>query len=294
MMFSEYGDRYPSVNMKREDGILLVELHTAGESLVYEEQLHHQLGPAFRNIADDRDNRVVIVTGVGDAFCVRINMDSFERLLSTPVGWDRAIFAARQMLQALLDIDVPIISAVNGPALLHTEIPLMADIVLASETAQFADLVHAPNGIAPGDGVHVIWPLLLGINRARYFLLTGQRLSAEQALDLGVINEKLPSEQLMPRAWALARQLNERPLLMLRQTRGILRLELERAMRQDFERGFSREALAALGRHRGDAGDVIPEPVPIARQRVHNYLTGAVDSRGDYGAPSRESRMEKT
>ena len=77
------------------------------------------------------------------------------------------------------------IAAVNGPALIHAELAVLCDIVIASENAEFQDAPHFPNGVVPGDGVHVVWPLVLGANRGRYFLLTGQKLRAKQALDSG-------------------------------------------------------------------------------------------------------------
>ncbi len=88
-----------------------------------------------------------------------------------------------------LNIEVPMIAAVNGPALIHAELAVLCDIVIASDNAEFQDAPHFPNGVVPGDGVHVVWPLVLGPNRGRYFLLTGQKLSAKEALDLGVVSE---------------------------------------------------------------------------------------------------------
>ena len=76
------------------------------------------------------------------------------------------------------DVDVPMISAVNGPCDMHSEVPLMGDIVLASEDAYFQDASHFPRGQVPGDGQHVIWSYLAGHTRARYFLLTGMKLGA--------------------------------------------------------------------------------------------------------------------
>ena len=71
---------------------------------------------------------------------------------------------------------MPIISAINGPAWRHSEIPLLSDIVLAADTAAFQDSAHFMSNMVPGDGMHVVYPMLLGFNRARYFLLTGQTL----------------------------------------------------------------------------------------------------------------------
>jgi enoyl-CoA hydratase/carnithine racemase len=79
----------------------------------------------------------------------------------------------------MLDVDVPIVGAVNGPARVHAELPLLSDVVIASESAVFQDAVHFERGVVPGDGVHTLWPLWLGPNRGRYFLLMGQETGAE-------------------------------------------------------------------------------------------------------------------
>jgi enoyl-CoA hydratase/carnithine racemase len=103
-----------------------------------------------------------------------------------------------------MDIEVPVIAAVNGPARIHPEIPVLADIVLASDTALFQDAPHFMSGIVPGDGAHVVWPHVIGANRGRYFLITGQELHAKQALDYGAVSEVLARERLLPRALELA------------------------------------------------------------------------------------------
>src|ERR1700737_4584120 len=97
----------------------------------------------------------------------------------TTEKWDHIYKDAKHLLMNLLDIEVPVIAAVNGPALIHAELAVLSDIVIASENAEFQDGPHFPNGVVPGDGVHVVWPLVLGINRGRYFLLSGQKLSAD-------------------------------------------------------------------------------------------------------------------
>ena len=135
------------------------------------------------------------------------------------------------------------ISAINGPALRHSEIPLLCDIVLAAEETTFQDSAHFPNGMIPGDGMHIVYPLLLGLNRGRYFLLTGQMLSARQAQDMGLVNEVLPRQELAPRAWALAEQLAQRPPLVLRYSRVLLTQHVKRLMHDMLGYGLALEGL---------------------------------------------------
>ena len=147
------------------------------------------------------------------------------------------------LLLNLLDIEVPMISAINGPALRHSEIPLLCDIVLAAEDTTFQDSAHFANGLVPGDGMHIVYPLLLGMNRGRYFLLTGQTLTARQAHELGLVAEVLPRQDLLPRAWALAEQLAQRPPLVLRYSRVLLTQQLKRLMHDLLGYGLALEGL---------------------------------------------------
>ena len=123
---------------------------------------------------------------------------------------------------------VPTIAAVNGPANLHSELALLSDIVLCTPDTFFQDAGHFPINIVPGDGSHVIWPLPLGPHRGRYFLLTGQELPAQEALRIGVVGEVVDSEELLPRAYAIAGELLRRAVV-LRKTRLALTLSLRRA-----------------------------------------------------------------
>ena len=137
------------------------------------------------------------------------------------------------------------IAAVNGPALRHSELPLLSDIVLATPNAAFQDSGHFRSGLTPGDGMHIIYPLLLGINRGRYFLLTGQRLDAARAQELGLVAEVLPPGELLPRAWALARELAEQPRLALRYSRALLTHRLKGELHELLGYGLALEGLGS-------------------------------------------------
>lgn len=123
---------------------------------------------------------------------------------------------------------------------------MLSDVVLASDTAAFQDSAHFPNGLVPGDGMHIVMPILMGVNRGRYFLLTGQTLSAAEAKDWGLVNEVLPADQVLPRAWALARELTVRPTLLLRYTRLMFTEHLRKRMGDLLGYGLAMEGLALM------------------------------------------------
>ena len=241
--FDEYSARYKTVRMERRDGILQVTLHTDGREMHWSSLSHSELPLAFQDIANDRDTRIVILTGTGNEFLGPKSVPGVRYRLGV-AGWDTIISEGVQMLQNMLRIEVPMISAVNGPATRHSELALLCDIVLASETACFHDSGHFENGQVPGDGVNIVYPLLLGLNRARYFLLMGQSIDAQEALRLGLVNEVHPQDRVLPRAWQIAERLASHPMLQLRYTRRLLTEDLRRRMHEHLGYSLALEALA--------------------------------------------------
>jgi enoyl-CoA hydratase/carnithine racemase len=245
----DYAERFETLRFERRDGVLLVTLHKDGgpaEWGISEQGLHNELGLAFAEVARDPENRVVIITGAGDEFCARFDFKTPYPDTRTPAGWDRIVREGKSLIGNLLDIPVPVIGAVNGPALIHAEVALLSDVVLAAEHAEFADLAHVPGNSPPGDGVQVIWPMLLGPNRGRYFLMTGQRIGAAEALRLGVVGEVLPKEKLLERAWEIGFGLAEKPPLMLRYTRQLLTQHLKKRMLDELVPGLIIEGMALV------------------------------------------------
>lgn len=244
-MSPSYFNEYENLAMERtESGILTMRLHTDGGPIVFTGQVHHDLPRALAQIGDDRDNRVVILTGTGEVFMDDIDGPSLGEIFK-PAEWDKGYWEGRRVLQRLLEIEAPLIAAVNGPATVHSEYVLLADITLVSEDAIFGDKPHLGFGLVPGDGVQVIYEELLGVNRARYFALTQQQLDAYQARELGLVNEVLPKSEVYQRAVTLAEQLAAKPQLLLRYTTLALRQRLLQRLRDGIQLGMALEGLTA-------------------------------------------------
>lgn len=243
--FADYKDKYRNIALERDaDGILLMRLHTKEGHFVWSEESHEELGYCFADVGADRGNRVIVLTATGDVWCEEIDFASFK--LNNPSEWDHTFYDGRKLLKNLLDIEVPVICAVNGPARFHSEIPVMSDIVVASETALFQDAPHFMGGIVPGDGAHVVWTHVLGPNRGRYFLLMGQEIDARMALDYGVVGEVLPREDVLERAMEIARLFAGKTDLTLRYSRVILTQRYKRLMDEGLSLGLGMESLAAI------------------------------------------------
>jgi enoyl-CoA hydratase/carnithine racemase len=244
--FKAYANKYKNIRMRREDGILEITLHTDGGPLRWGRQPHAELEEAFLNIGRDRGNKVVILTGTGDEFSGPVADPKANKALHkmTPGEWGELGWESKGLLTNLLAIDVPMISAVNGPAARHAELPIMCDIVLAADTASFQDSAHYVGGLVPGDGVHVVFPMVMGLNRGRYFLLTGQVIKAKEAKQVGLVNEVLPKKKLLPRAWKLARRILEQPELNRRYARILLTERLRREINELLPFGLALEGLA--------------------------------------------------
>ena len=264
--FDDYKDKYEHIKLERDaDGILLVTLHTDGSDVHFGLPVHDNLTAVWGDIGRDPENRVIILTGAGDTFIDKLIPETDKNWV-TPEIWMHLHAEAKRLVLDHLEVEVPMIAAVNGPARIHNEQALLCDIVIASEDAVFSDNSHFPAGVVPGDGMQIIWPLVAGFNRGRYHLLTGEELDAKTALEWGVVNEVVPKDQVVARAYELARKIAEKPTLTLRATRMLLVNELKKLMIQGVSHGMMTEGLVAIG-----AGW---KPTPLPETGSNPRLTG--------------------
>jgi enoyl-CoA hydratase/carnithine racemase len=242
--FDTYRDRFPNARLTRsKTGVLEVALHTNGGTLVFDGHTHEQYVELFHAIGSDRDNRVVILTGSGAAFMETLSPDGFD--FFSPRGYDKIFREGRKVLMNILDIEAPLIAAVNGPVRLHSEYILLCDIVLATPSVVFQDKPHFEFGIVPGDGVNLLWQEVLGTVRGRYFILTRQELDATKAMEWGAVNEIVSADRLLSRAREIAEGLAALPPLTTKYTRIALTQKLRRIIDEGVGYGLALEGVSA-------------------------------------------------
>jgi enoyl-CoA hydratase/carnithine racemase len=252
--FDAYRHVFPNARLSRKpNGVLEVALHTDGGKLIFNGHTHKQFVDLFHVIGEDQVNRVVILTGSGDAFMDTISPEAFD--FFSPQGYDKILREGRKVLSNILDIEVPMITALNGPVLLHSEYALLTDIILATPATVFQDKPHFEFGIVPGDGVNLLWPEVIGSIRGRYFLLTRQVLDAQIAREWGVVNEIVPADRLLARAHEIADGIAALPPLTSRYTRIALTQKLRRIIDEGSGYSLALEGISAADVARAAAQD---------------------------------------
>jgi enoyl-CoA hydratase len=199
---------YETMEIERRDhGIAVVTLNRPERLNAVNGRMHAELARFSRDFANDRELRVLVLTGMGRAFCAGGDFGPGDPIGSDPNGpnmWAEG----RQIVDHILECEKPIISAVNGFAMgLGANVALLCDVVVAGPNAVFAD-THVNMGIGAGDGGQLIWPFLIGVNKAKYFLMTGDRVKGKEAFDLGLVNFYVDDQvELMPKALQIAERL---------------------------------------------------------------------------------------
>ena len=244
---AEYQDKYIHAAFSRDElGVLEVRFHTNGGEFVWSRTAHEELSRLFHDIGRDPDNRVVVLTGTGEHFMNSADLASFG---DDQAGdrWEPTWTEGSRMLFDHLAIEVPVICAVNGRFIGHSELAVLCDIIIASEDTAFQDGHLRGISAVPGDGIQLIWMALLGPNRGRHFLYMSTELDAAEALRLGVVGEVLPKSQVLPRAREIARDLAQIHHPTLKYTRTILVQELREKYLQRLGATLAYEGLAIKG-----------------------------------------------
>jgi enoyl-CoA hydratase/carnithine racemase len=217
--------------------------HTNGDTLIFNGYTHEEFVNLFHQIGEDAGNRVLILTGAGEAFIDSIDAEGFD--FFSPRGYDKIYREGKKVLLNLIDIPAPVIAALNGPTTVHSEYVLLADIVIATPDTVFQDKPHFAFGIVPGDGIHSLWPEVIGSIRGRTFVLTRQIIGAEEAKTLGVVSEIVTRDRLLHRAREIAGGIAKLPPLTASYTRVALTQKLRRIVDESVGYGLALEGISA-------------------------------------------------
>ena len=250
----------PELVVTAEGPIRLIELNRSDQRNAASEALHTALAGVWERLAADERVRAVVLTGRGQAFSAGGDFHVMTRVQRDEAFREQNIAEARRIITGMVRCPVPVIAAVNGPAVgLGCSLALLSDLVLMAEGTYLAD-PHVQVGLVAGDGGAMVLPLIVGLARAKELLFLGERVSAEEAVRLGLANRVVPGDKLLDEAMDLARRLAALPAAALRGTKRAVNLHLEQAMATVME--------TALGAERDSMHS--PEHVAIVARLIAN------------------------
>ncbi len=240
-----YFTAFRGLAMERDDkGVLLVTINDGkGGPITFTAQDHTDFTEAFYRIAQDRDTSIVILTGAGD-YMADIDFSTFGNV-ADPDVWSQVHDEGVQIVENIANIRVPMIAAVEGRAHIHSEYALMANVIVAGESATFSDLPHFNGGIVPGDGIFTTWAYRAGPGRAENWLLNPSPISAQTAQDWGVVAEIVPDGATVARAREIANLYLAKPAVTRRNTRIHFIQPLKEALVREVGYGMALEGASA-------------------------------------------------
>lgn len=230
-----------------DDGVLVVTLNRPERGNAANFEMYQELGSIMRPLrAPVDDIGAVVITGAGKMFCAGGDMEMIQTFedpaVSLQVMEEGAHFA-----KDLLSVRCPVVAAVNGHAMgFGASLALFCDVVIMAEGARFAD-PHVKAGIVAGDGGALMWPLLVGPNRAKEYLMTGDPLDGPTAYQLGLVNHIVPADEVLPKALELAKRLATGPRHAIAWTKQAVNLPILQQALATMTLGNAQEARAMAG-----------------------------------------------
>ena len=220
---------YQSLKFKRDGSILTIQLSNPSARNAVNASMHDELSRVFRETALDRETRVIVLTGDpdGGAFCAGGDIKWIETVNGEGERYDLVQREGLEALNGILNTPQPVIAMINGHAMgLGATLALYCDLAYMSTKAKIGD-PHVKIGVVAGDGGAAIWPLLIGPNRAKEFLMTGDAISADEAATIGLINHAVSPEELEAKTYAFAKRMAEGPRLAIELTKRSVNIFLQ-------------------------------------------------------------------
>ncbi len=192
--------------------------------------MHRELAEVWGLLAADAGCRTVVLTGAGRAFSAGGDLPRMVATQEDQGIQDEVFEEARRTVLGMIELPQPLIAAVNGPAVgLGASLVSLCDLAIASDTAFLAD-PHLGVGLVPADGAALLWPMMIGLMRAKEYIFTGERIPAATAQAWGLVNRVVPPDEVLPAAVALAHKLSGHPARALRDTKRLMNLHAARAL----------------------------------------------------------------
>lgn len=215
---------------RRDNGVLVVTINRPDRYNAADKVMLKEFVRVWPDISDDPETRVAVVTGAGKAFCAGGDLQEELQKVGDYPSVVTSLEEARKLVENMIGCDKPIISAINGPAAgAGLVVGLMADISIIGEDIEFTD-GHINIGLVAGDHAALIWPLLCGMAKAKYYLLTADRLDGRTADQIGLVSKAVPREEVLDEALRIANQLATGPQQAIKWTRRSLNSWLRLAM----------------------------------------------------------------
>lgn len=219
----------PELVLEERGPVRILTLNDPGARNAINDAMHIGLCHFWENIADDPAVGAIVLTGAGGGFSAGGSMHNIKAMHADPVERRRSIRDAERLFRSMMSCEVPIVAAVNGPAVgLGATLALLCDLAVMSSETFICD-PHVSIGVVAGDGGAVIWPLCMSLQRAKEFLLLGDRVSAADCERLGLVNRVAPPGDVLPDAIALAERLAGQPRQAVRDTKRALNMHLRQS-----------------------------------------------------------------
>jgi enoyl-CoA hydratase len=246
---------YQTLLCKRNGHILTITMNRPEVRNAANMVMHNELSRIFRDVAKDEQTRVVILTGAGSAFSAGGDIMSMQQKIVDRTLWVQTVVEAREIFYSMLDLEKPIIARVNGHASgLGATLAVYADITVAVEEAKFSD-PHVKVGLTAGDGGALMWPMLIGFQRAKEYLFLGDALSARDAERVGLINYCVPAFELDGKVDELAERLARGATRAIGWTKLAINMSLRQMALSSMEIGLSLETLSQMSADHAEAVD---------------------------------------
>lgn len=238
---------YQHILVEKREGIAVLTLNRPEVLNATNFRLHNELSRIWLDLGQDPEVRVAVITGAGSAFSAGGDFEMIEKAIGNPEVTASNMQEASDIVHNMINLDKPVISAINGVAVgAGLAVALLADISIASEKARFTD-GHVRLGVAAGDHAAAIWPLLLSMAKAKYYLLTCDFLDGKEAERIGLVSMVVPPEELMPKAMEVARKLTKGSQPAIRFTKRALNQWLRLGAHTAFDYSLALEMLGFLG-----------------------------------------------